>query len=127
MKTTATTSSTSFVDTGITATITPSSASHKILVLASVNNGIGGTSAATFLTLADGSNNNLIDPTSPGNRTASFTRRETQAILVYDNFADCLVFDHSPATTSAFTYKILYRVESGGTATINRSSNDTDA
>jgi hypothetical protein len=121
---TASTTSTSYTDTGITASITPSSASNKILVLATICEGLGGSSASSFLTLANGSNTNLINPDSPGSRTVGITRTETQAALAYDMSATSLVFNHAPATTSSYTYKIQYRVESGATAYINRSSND---
>ena len=124
---TASTTSTSYTDTGITASITPSSASNKILVLATICEGLGGSSASSFLTLANGSDTNLINPDSPGSRTVGITRTETQAALAYDMWATSLVFNHAPATTSSYTYKIRYRVESGATAFINRSSSDDNA
>ncbi len=124
---TASTTSTSFTDTGLTASITPTSASNRIQVLVTVCEGLSGTSASSFFTLANGSGTNLINPDSPGSRTIGYSRTETQSILVYDMWATSLVFNHAPATTSSYTYKIQYRVESGATAFVNRSSNDANA
>ena len=117
------TSSGSFVDvTGLTASITPSSASSKVFVSASVPTSVSG-SQAVFLTLADGSNNNLVAPTSPGSRTPSFVRFSLadQGNIVTSAFQ----LLHSPATTSSFTYKVRMRL-TGGTGYVNRADVDTD-
>jgi hypothetical protein len=117
------TASTSFVDvTGLTASITPSSTSSKVLVSVSVPTSVS-SSQAVFLTLADGSNNNLVAPTSPGSRTPSFVRFSLadQGNIVTSGFE----LLHSPATTSSVTYKVRMRL-TGGTGYVNRADVDTD-
>jgi hypothetical protein len=125
------TSSTSYTDvTGLSVAITPTSASNKVLVTASVIAQSSNVNEVMLLTIADGSNNNLIVPTSPSNRqggifsslqtgTGGSTRTITYSFL------------HSPATTSAFTYKVRILHTNtgggGGTAFVNRSNNDEDA
>ena len=122
---TATTTSTTFTDTGLSASITPSSASNKIVIIAQVSQGISGTSAGAFLTLANGSGTNLLSPTSPGSRTPAYARREAGS--QYDVWAETLVFEHSPSTTSSYTYKIQHRVTTGATSCINRMGTDSNS
>lgn len=118
------TTSTSFTDvTGLSATITPRSTSSKILVMATVPFGNSSASAFTGLTLADGSNNNLLPASSPSNRQPSFRFNLMGDINGLDNAS--LQFLHSPNTTSAFTYKIRISTTSD-TAFVNRSSGDGD-
>jgi hypothetical protein len=123
--TTATTTSTSFVDTGLSVTITPSSASNKVLIYATLPMGLAGAGAGGFLTLTDGSDNILLNPSSPGNRTISFTRME--AGRTFDMQTSAVVFEHSPGSTSAQTYKIRMRVTSGATICINRMGTDSNS
>jgi hypothetical protein len=120
-----TTTSSAFVDvTGLTASITPSSASNKVFVSVSVPSGISSASEIYFMTLADDSNNNLIVPTSPESRTAVFASEQTQ---IGQMASVSFSFLHSPNTTSAFTYKVRLSVTGGVTAAVNRSGQDTNA
>ena len=118
--------STSFTDiTGLSATITPSSASNKIYVSVSVPWGHSAVLAGrTVMTVADGSNNNLLVPDSPGSRPPSFITEEPSdaAHMPIASFT----FLHSPSTTSAFTYKVRGLAQTG-TFYVNRSGNDSDA
>ena len=117
------TTSTSYTDvTGLSASITPSSTSNKILVQVSVLVGATSTIGA-FVTITDGSDNNLIVPDSPGSRLPAIIRYnpDTNGFLPA-NFA----FLHLPATTSSFTYKVRFRV-TGNTGYINRSTIDSDS
>ena len=120
------TSSTSHVDiTGLTATITPTSATSKILVqtVMSVNADSNNTTAlfklfrgATEIGLGDAAGSRL--------RTAFPRVASTPAnnINVVSTFLD------SPATTSATTYKIQMRTEvAANTVYINRSGSDGDS
>lgn len=129
LTTTATTTSTSFVDTGLSVTITPTSASNSILILASVPFSVAGSGAAGMLTLTDGSDNNLINASSPGSRTPSFARFEPDtSVMQFAMIGESLVFKHSPATTSAVTYKIRFRITGGSvTALVNRIATDSDS
>lgn len=126
LTTTATTTSTSFTDTGLSVTITPSNASNEILLFVSLAATCDGSGAAAFYTLADGSNNNLINATSPGSRRPAFARIEATSTDKYSMNGIALVFKHAPATTSAVTYKIRHAVSSTVTSLINRIADDTD-
>jgi hypothetical protein len=122
-----TTTSASLVDvTDLTATITPSATANKILVLTSIPFGnSNAVNELTGITLADGSNNNLIAATSPGSRTPSmaFASGVTNGSMNIATFS----LLHSPNTTSAFTYKIRMSSTTGSTSTVNRSGDDSNA
>ena len=96
---TAFSSTNTFVDTGLTASITPSSASSKILVIANVN-GIGndGSGVGTSLNLVRNSTTivNITNGTGYNNPSGS---TGSSAVT---NYLD------SPATTSATTYKVQF-------------------
>jgi hypothetical protein len=128
-----TTSSTSFTDvTGLTATITPSSATSKILVIANVSFSISvpgssgraaqirltGGGADTYVGNAAGSRLAVAAQTGE-NFTASHdvSRGEQNATLVYVS---------SPNTTSPVTFKVQMR-QNDGTGVVNRTGNDTDS
>jgi hypothetical protein len=125
LKATASTSSTSFTDTGLSASITPTSASSKIMVTANVSLAPM-ASGGIFLTLTDGSNTILLDPTSSGSRSKAFSRIEGDTAGQYAMFAQTLQFIDSPGSTSAKTYKIRWFV-SGNTGYINRMTTDSDS
>ena len=123
MTNTFTTSSTSFVDvTNLAVTITPSSATSKVLVL--VYTSLSRFNFRTVLTLTDGSDNILVNPDSPGSRLTGF--------LAYAGSGSDLNTTgfhivHSPNTTSPFTYKVRGRTnDASETLFVNRSSTDTD-
>jgi hypothetical protein len=116
-----TSTSTSFTDiTGLSVSITPSSASSKILVLMSVS---GATSATTsnsigFVRLMrDTTPIAIADSASNRQRaTGSISTRETNAATInFTASADCL---DSPGVTSAVTYKVQ-GIVGGGTFYIN--------
>lgn len=97
------TSSTSFVDTGLTVTITPTSATSKILIMSSLC-GLYGGSANTY-------------------GFQRYTRNGTE-IVQFDNIAGysnngqsgsnvSFSYLDSPNSTSALTYKQQFRVSSG--------------
>jgi hypothetical protein len=107
----ATTTSTTYADTGLTASITPSSSSSKILVIVSLN-GVGknGFNTTPKYQLVRNSTAILgIDNSSGFTGTTGYGICSTTA-----NYLD------SPSTTSATTYKVQYAIEaSGGTAYFN--------
>lgn len=111
--------STSYTDiTGLSATITPSSSSSKILISANTNGSI-----VAYIQLLRDSTAIFIGDTA-GSRV-----RATQAIYAAaPNIptAASFIYLDSPSTTSAITYKLQGRAESG-TFYINRGSTDTDA
>ena len=117
-------SSTSLTDvTGLTASITPSSASNKILVFTSIMHG-SSANGRTIFTVADGDNNLLLSPDSPGTKTPGFVGFETDELanLMNANYS----FLHSPNTTSSFTYKIRTLTQVG-TVYVNRTGNSGDS
>ena len=112
-----TTSSTSYVDTGITLAITPTSASNKILVMVSA----------------------AIYTTKSGSQTLGNTRLDRSGTVLYTdavmpyivfggtgtkeaNMRITQVYLDSPATTSAITYKLQMAAESGGSMHVNTYS-----
>ena len=100
-----TTTNTSYTDTSITASITPSSTSNKILVFASVN-GAGNVTASkqSYFSL-------YRDTTA---------RIEWFSIsgAAYNYNANSIGFLDSPSSTSALSYNIKIKSESGGTAIV---------
>jgi len=117
------TNTTSFVDvTGLSVSITPSSASSKILVLVTMQ--IGNNAShyqarlmrdATAIAVGD-SAGSRIQTTMHGSSTASL-HVETKSTAWLD----------SPATTSSVTYKMQIRVNNASYyATVNRSYTDTN-
>jgi len=111
--TNSTITSSTFVDTGLSASITPTSASNKILVYVSHN--IGKTSTNSYGHLAlfcnhTGSYTNvgyIDDLIAYTNNTETAVHRPNAMIL------------HSPATTSTITYKTQVLVSSGGPLLVN--------
>jgi len=116
------TNSTSLTDiTGLSATITPTFSTSKILVLVNLNYGADTTNIFTY-TMTDGSNNVLVPAASPGSRTAGFVVDSVTTLIMRQASYGLL---HSPATTSATTYKIR-GLSSSGTIWVNRSSEDAN-
>ena len=106
-----TTSSTTFVvATGLSATITPSSATAKILVVLALsgNQNDSGTGVFRRVTATSGTS-----PIGGNIETFSTTGRT--------DFNGASVFLHSPGTTSAVTYQAEHRTVAG-TTRINASS-----
>ena len=89
-----------YADTGLTASITPTSASNKILVLVTMNGcGKASSDTALALKLLRGSTElTLIDDSVAGTGTTTFNFVGTAGI----NYLD------SPATTSSTAYKVQF-------------------
>lgn len=123
-----TTSSSSFTDvTGLSVSITPSSASNKVLFIASIavnqNASLGNTQ---LIALRDSTN--LVPAASPGSREPVISQYNHNGLSnntsqIHDKSFHIL---DSPATTSSVTYKIQVRQYSSQPTYINRSSADTD-
>jgi hypothetical protein len=131
-----TTTSQTFTDvTGLSATITPTSATSKILVIAFVNFSVGllGESAI------DRACSYRLEANSSGVFVGDSAGSRIQSTLFHRSTGDggstivpgTLSFLHSPATTSAVTYKITARVQTVGApsaaTTVNRSAFDPDS
>ena len=110
--------------TGLSVSITPSSASNKILIFAKVDGGAdSGLSRPQYYRLLRDSTvigSGVTEGNRPGNSFSSGAYYARSMISGSLNFLD------SPATTSAITYKIDVSHESGATSTVyvNRSSID---
>ena len=116
--TTVTTASSTYSDTGLTATITPKFSTSKILVLSTIAC-CGKYSGNTSLALRVVKNGSVLlywdDGFGYNNTTAQIT---AQAAL---NYLD------SPATTSALTYKIQYASQANVANAIINNSNGAGA
>tara|TARA_R100000808_G_C2155151_1_gene166917 strand:- start:9893 stop:10525 length:633 start_codon:yes stop_codon:yes gene_type:complete len=118
-----TSTSTSLVDSGIQATITPKSASSCIYVDAMVSAG-GGINNTMGFGIKRGSTNIALGIAGNNRRQA------TAGCFIVDNEAvdaTPIKFFDNPNTTSEVTYTVTFSVRSGYTGYINRSSNDSDA
>lgn len=120
----ATSSSSTFSDAGLSASITPTSASSKVLVLCSLN-GLGkgnntNTDAGANYRLVDGSNNVLASLGNGLGWNSSTTYNITCSLSTS--------YLHSPNTTSSFTYKIQFASYNSRTngATINWYNDSSD-
>ena len=105
--------STSFVDVGLSASITPSSSSNKVLVRAVVCAGNGQSGSDNKIRVLRGST--VITTNDVFVRSASISETETYMIEILD----------SPSTTSATTYKVQGKVETNEIFINRRNNLDT--
>jgi hypothetical protein len=117
-----TTSSTMTDVTGLSVSITPSSATSQVLVLVQLNGGNDGASTNFFGNLVRGSTAIDVGATA-GSRSAVSFFGEASNQLASQN----AVFLDSPATTSATTYKIQIKTQGAGTVYVNRRGTDDDS
>ena len=109
--------------TGMSVTITPTSATSKILIQYFIGQIGPGTDEALGIALLRGS-------TVIGAGTTAGSRILTSTASVYVNdrgAPQAFCFLDSPATTSSTTYKLQIYVNNGNTVHVNRSSTDTDS
>lgn len=127
---TASIGSTTFADTGLSVSITPSSTSSKILIMCTMlaSHDAGSPDRPRFKLLRDSTeimNSEAVSPSSRTTVVASVPRQDDgggeNMINTNLNFLD------EPSTTSATTYKIQWSSRGGLTVRLNRMSNDTDA
>ena len=119
------TASTSFVDiTGLTASITPSSASNKILALVTLARGTPTTSNVSAVNLMRGATN-LLQPTTVQGFSSSSTMYINTASAggVVPTTIVCL---DSPASTSSVTYKCQIKTNALTTYVGNRAEGDME-
>lgn len=110
----------SFVDTGLSAAITPTSTSSKILVTYSASTGVNTAARMMIFNLVRGSTN-IGQPDS----VQAYSGTRTVYVNGTDDSLQChfQVFD-SPATTSATTYKVQARINGTGTIFVGRRASD---
>lgn len=122
-----TTTSTSFVDvTGMSASITPSSTSNKILVFFTVGL-VGNSTVGQFCyakLVRDSTDISIGDASGTSGRLRTGTGNGGN--VTYDNSPLTMHVLDSPSTTSATTYKIQFRTQSSGTAKFNSRGDDAD-
>jgi hypothetical protein len=115
----------SFTDvTGLSVSITPSSASNKILVLSDIHYATNSDAGFAFFKLVRASTDIYLGDTagsriraSAGGASGSSTTTEQASIIFLD----------SPSTTSATTYKIqVYNQNTSHAIFVNRTFTDTD-
>ena len=107
-----TTTNTSFTDSGISISITPSSTSSKIFLMFNCLhfNNSGSPELTFYRSIGGGSYSNIDNVMSRMNADSNYDPNQT--IFKLD----------SPSTTSAITYKVYHRVNTGGTSTISGST-----
>jgi hypothetical protein len=116
------TASTSFVDvTGFTATITPKFSTSKILVCISGSASHAASNYAILLNLVRGSTSIALGD-ARGSSTQCLWGSSNSSGAGYADPINTMYLD-SPATTSATTYKIQMKMESGGTGLIGGTYN----
>ena len=119
-----TTTSASLVDiTGLSVSITPISATSKILVLCSLSLNVTNGNYMAQAVLFRGATR-----ISVGDAAGSRTQSSAYATINGDRGRSpfSVTFLDSPATTSSTTYKFQGLVETGGTLYINRNASDID-
>ena len=120
-----TTSENTFVDTGLSVSITPSSASNKILVTANLNFSAGDMQNIAWRLVRGSTDIYLGDAASNRTRASGAVRVSTNQDAEHQNVTS--IFLDSPNTTSATTYKVQWcRTYSTSTIYMNRASEDTD-
>jgi len=116
------TTSTSFVDTNLSATITPKNSSSKIKVTVSTT--VQGTQNNSFIRLTvfrGGSSGTNIGATNTGIMQMGINNG--------NDFIGCGTFSviDSPSTTSATTYLVKFRKDGNGTVKVPSSNGEEDA
>jgi len=123
---TASSTSTSFVSSGLEVSITPSSTSSKVLVLAQP--GIGGDAGSAGLgpiLQRDSTVLNQADAASSRSRYSSVYWYQYGG---YDIVSMPIIYLDSPSSASSLTYKIMYKTTNASYAVyLNRSSADSDS
>ena len=120
-----TTSENTFVDTGLSVSITPSSASNKILVTANLSFSAGDMQNIAWRLVRGSTDLYMGDAASNRTRASGAVRVSTNQDAEHQNVTS--IFLDSPNTTSATTYKVQWcRTYSTSTIYMNRASEDTD-
>ena len=103
------TTSTTLVDTGLSASITPTSASNKVLVFVT-QNGLGKTAASTNTSIEVA----LLRGSTNIQMIATRILEEDHAANTFIGGVATTIYLDSPATTSATTYKTQFRNSAAG-------------
>jgi hypothetical protein len=118
----------SWVDTGISLSITPSSSSSKILITVQFTAGGGNNSNPSFR--LSGGNSGVYIGDAAGNRNRVSVSLGNDfgggTLGIQFGIPSSIVYLDSPATASAITYKLQARTDANGSWYINRDAEDPD-
>jgi hypothetical protein len=119
----ASTTSATYADTGLTATITPKFSTSKILVMVVQNGSDKAADSSTNGITIQLLRNSTIIPNSPSAWFANYVGY-TATTLRLINGSACINYLDSPATTSATTYKTQYaNTSAGGNVSVQSNNN----
>ena len=123
-----TTTSTTFVTvTGLTVSITPTSATSKILIIAQISAGFDSASRSMGLYKVTRGGTDIYIGDSASNRTRAIFGGYLDIDNRYHILSNSIVYLDSPATTSSVTYQVEASKESAlGSVFVNRSGSDGD-
>lgn len=125
-----TTTSTAFTAvTGLSATITPTATTSKILIIANVNFSTSASSGdAVSLRLSGGNAATYIGDANGANRVraALYSNNRTDWGVTHSILPGNIMYLDSPASTSAITYQVDARINTSGTFRLNGVGTDTD-
>ena len=117
---------TSFADTGLTVSITPTATSSKIMVMAQVSMGASTNYRFAIRLVRDSTNIFIADPSGLTSTTLATAGHQGSGGNMIDVTFPVMFLD-SPSTTSATTYKIQAAAEqSAGTWYLNRGAGGAD-
>lgn len=116
LTTRATTISTTFVNTGLSATITPRYTTSKILVLVNLTIGPGNAALIQWNLLRESTN--IAQSTGATNNATGGAYSESGANAANVPIGTSTSFLDSPSTISATTYKVQFRSSNGGTVSV---------
>jgi hypothetical protein len=118
------TTSTSYVDvTGMSASITPTSSSNKVLIICRFTHSRSTSSTGIHFKLTRGGSAIFVGNAS-GSRDTSATG--SHYLDFYSQIGETITFLDSPSTTSSTTYTLQGRSNTGATMYINQSGYDGD-
>jgi hypothetical protein len=109
---------------GVTANITPSSTSSRILVSCFFGSVTAGANGIVLRIVRNGTAVGIGD--SSGSRDRVTVRGMREGDTNHTRWQPSFQYVDSTSTTSAITYKVQIKTEGNGTAWINRSQTDTD-
>jgi hypothetical protein len=120
------TSATSYTSvTGLSASITPSSSSSKILILVNMMNGLSGDFVFSVRVTRNGTAIGVGD--ASGSRTQATTGAYVGGIqATFQVLSPSMSHLDSPATTSSMPYQVQIITESGNTVWVNKTNQDGD-
>jgi PIN domain nuclease of toxin-antitoxin system len=110
--------------TGLTATITPTSTTSKILIVGSLS-GVGDSGTSRGMARIARDTTGLAVGDAAGSRVSGTVQLPIISAATADIFSQTLTFLDSPASTSALVYGIQIRVnDTPSTIYVNRSKSD---